>query len=683
MRVHPVQAKRVTALAVAALTGLALTAGTLPAGADPLTTGAVPLVTSGPVAGPGAGPVAAAGTGAARGTGVATGTSAVRSEEAPYILGDDGTTEPVHDYAGAIRESVDVLAPDLDGDGDGERIRADIIRPAELDGVAEVPVVMDASPYYACCGRGNESELKRYDESGRPTLFPLFYDNYFVPRGYAYVAVDMAGTGWSTGCTDHGGPSDVLSVKAVVDWLNGTASAVDALSGEPVAADWSTGRTGMIGKSYDGTLANGVAATGVEGLATIVPIGAISSWYDYDRAQGIPFSANYPRYLMSYVAGGRHIATDCSAVTEAMNTAADDASGAHNAFWDERDYRSGTMADASRVTASVLVVHGAQDTNVDTPNFSRWWTALGEHGVERKLWLTRLGHVDPFDSDRAEWVDTLHRWFDHELLGVDNGITDEPAVRVEVAPNEVVVSDTWPVADRTARLRPRIDGSLALGARGRAADAGWVNAPNQNFNTALTAGTNPNRLLFSTGRLTSDLRLSGAVSVTTTVTHGAPTGQLTVGLVDYGVLDRVLTSGDGARTLGTESCYGESAGIDDACYRDVVRNVGSTELQVIGRGWARLDGPGRHTLTVEMQTNDLVVPAGHQLGLVVMGTDRGATLTVDRAATRYSIDLGATTLNLPVSGPMSSFVPGRSLVPEADAVSRAALLPERSAILPR
>ena len=35
----------------------------------------------------------------------------------------------------------------------------------------------------------------------------------------------------------------------------------------------------MIGKSYDGTLSNGVAATGVEGLKTIVPVSAISSWY--------------------------------------------------------------------------------------------------------------------------------------------------------------------------------------------------------------------------------------------------------------------------------------------------------------------------------------------------------------------------------------------------------------------
>ena len=42
----------------------------------------------------------------------------------------------------------------------------------------------------------------------------------------------------------------------------------------------------MIGVSYNGTLANAVAATGVRGLTTIVPIAAISSWYDYYRANG-------------------------------------------------------------------------------------------------------------------------------------------------------------------------------------------------------------------------------------------------------------------------------------------------------------------------------------------------------------------------------------------------------------
>ena len=50
----------------------------------------------------------------------------------------------------------------------------------------------------------------------------------------------------------------------------------------------------MIGKSYDGTLANGVAATGVDGLKTIVPISAISAWYNYSRTGGVRHNKNYP-----------------------------------------------------------------------------------------------------------------------------------------------------------------------------------------------------------------------------------------------------------------------------------------------------------------------------------------------------------------------------------------------------
>lgn len=50
----------------------------------------------------------------------------------------------------------------------------------------------------------------------------------------------------------------------------------------------------MIGKSWDGTIANGVAATGVKGLKTIVPISAISSWYDYYFQQGAPSTTPDP-----------------------------------------------------------------------------------------------------------------------------------------------------------------------------------------------------------------------------------------------------------------------------------------------------------------------------------------------------------------------------------------------------
>ena len=61
-----------------------------------------------------------------------------------------------------------------------------------------------------------------------------------------------------------------------------------------MTAGWSSGSAAMIGKSYDGTLANGVAATGVDGLKTIVPISAISDWYRYSRMSGVRFNTDYP-----------------------------------------------------------------------------------------------------------------------------------------------------------------------------------------------------------------------------------------------------------------------------------------------------------------------------------------------------------------------------------------------------
>ena len=62
----------------------------------------------------------------------------------------------------------------------------------------------------------------------------------------------------------------------------------------------------MIGTSYNGTLPIGVATTGVEGLEAIVPISAISSWYDYYRANGMVrapggFQGEDPDVLAEYI----------------------------------------------------------------------------------------------------------------------------------------------------------------------------------------------------------------------------------------------------------------------------------------------------------------------------------------------------------------------------------------------
>jgi X-Pro dipeptidyl-peptidase len=574
-----------------------------------------------------------------------------RDMATPYVLAG-GETQPVYSYTNAIRQSVWVKGPDGDGDGHKDLITADIIRPSELDGVAKVPVIMDASPYYLCCGRGNESETKTYDANGNPLKFPLFYDNYFVPRGYAVVQVDMAGTARSSGCSDEGAASDINSIKAVIDWLNGRATAVDG-EGNPATASWANGKVGMIGKSYDGTLANGVAATGVEGLKTIVPISAISSWYDYDRSQGLPFSYNYPTFLSQYVERARtRTGIDCSTINNQMAQNDGDETGAYTDFWSQRDYRAAPPPSAAKVTASVFLVHGLQDTNVKTVNFGRWYELLQQNGIVTRVWLSRLGHTDPFDYRRKLWVDTLHRWFDNQLMGIDNGILNEPRIDVEKAPGKWVTSDTWPVANNDEQLTFHADGSLTPGAPQNGTDS-FTNDPNQSEATAVAKGANAHRLLYVTGSLDHAVRISGEPTVQLTVTPHGSTGQVGVALVDYGTQVRVRDNGAGNKTLNTQSCWGESTSYDDSCYFKSVEDRVSTPLAVLARGWARLTGGQSNTLTVNLAYIDVVVPKGDQLGLVVFGASPQWLVTIDGTTSEYDVDLGTSSLTLPVVGSVS------------------------------
>src|SRR3954449_10149830 len=222
------------------------------------------------------------------------------------VIGADGTTAPVYSYTDAVRERVFIPVPGVDQDNDGvtDQVVADIVRPRESDAGLKVPAIIDPSPYYTSLGRGNETEYIHTTAAGVLDKFPLFYDNFFVPRGYAFIAAQAVGTAFSTGCPLHGGPGDVAGFKAVIDWLRGRTPGYTSLADTtPVTADWNNGKNAMIGKSYDGTFANGVASTGVEGLTTIVPVSAISDWYDYSRMGGVraPTTTHYPQFLSNSI----------------------------------------------------------------------------------------------------------------------------------------------------------------------------------------------------------------------------------------------------------------------------------------------------------------------------------------------------------------------------------------------
>jgi X-Pro dipeptidyl-peptidase len=588
----------------------------------------------------------------------------------PGIVVENGVTQPVFGYADAIRERVWVEADfDTDLDGAKDRIALDVMRPAATGLGFKAPVIMDASPYYSTLGRGNEAELKQDgDGDGLLDRWPLFYDNYFVPRGYAVVLLDMVGTSNSTGCPVTGGRPDHLSAVVGIDWLNGRRKGYDKNGNEVVAA-WHNGQTGMIGKSYDGTLANGAASTGVEGLSTIVPISAISSWYDYTRSNGVVTRGNsYPSFLSNTVTNPDRRA-HCAAVRATLAMTDGDESGDYTPFWAERDYNP----DAGNVHASVFVVHGLQDDNVMPDHFSKWWDALPS-SVAKKLWLTRTGHIDPFDFRRADWVSTLHRWFDHELQGVRNDVLTEPQADVEYAADEWQTFTRWPIdARQEVSLKlladtPTTAGALALGppptpnlprVHQTITDTPSLNETNAISNpTTVTA----NRRVFLSTPLKAPVHISGTPVVRIRASVNATDTNFGGVLVDYGPATQVSRTGDGARTLATEDCWGETSASDEACYLQVEKRLTNVTQWRVSKGI--LDALNRNSYAVaELLTpdqeesftfpllpQDYVFRAGHRIGLVLVGSYSGYSSQADQNRATISLNVTETLFDLPVVG---------------------------------
>lgn len=568
-------------------------------------------------------------------------TAAPSTGTQPAVAAPLAGTQPVHDYAAAIRERVWVQTTvDSDRDGRPDRVAVRIIRPAAD---VKVPAILQASPYYA--GLNDVPNHDDIDRDGGLTVgsaaavnraetvtFAGYLDNYFVPRGYAVVFADSLGTGGSDGCPTSGGRNETLGAKAVIDWMNGRAPAFDA-AGVPVTASWATGRTGMIGVSYNGTLPNAVAATGVPGLETIVPIAAISSWYDYYRANGgvvAPggFQGEDTDVLAKAVLT-RANPDACAEVMAYLEKAQDRETGDYSPFWAERDY----VRDAGKVRASVFLVHGLHDDNVRTLQAGQWWDALSARGVPRKIWLHQAGHTDPFHVRRQVWLTTLHKWFDQWLHRIDTGIMREPIADVEVSPGVWRSSRSWPLAPgRPVDLRLG-DGTLGGGwSHGRQT---FVDDPSRTAADLVAgAGAEQNRLAYLTAPLTRDTRISGTPAVTVRADLTGESPYLTALLVDYGEADRYA----GLRTLTTQDCIGPGIEGDPGCFNQREYVTAATPFEIVTRGWLDVRNRLSPSRTVpieagreyafhwELQSTDHIFAAGHRIGLVLISTDREHTL---------------------------------------------------------
>ena len=206
----------------------------------------------------------------------------------------------------------------------------------------------------------------------------------------------------------------------------------------------------MIGRSYNGTLPNAVAATGVEGLTTIVPIAAISSWYDYSRMGGIIGSTpHYPALLSNYVTDEPRRAI-CAPVRDAMSLLDGDADGTMNPFWDERNYRP----DANKVKASVFATHCLQDDNVDPDQIDRVVArARAQQRPAQAVAVPRGAHRPVHDQPRRVDAPAARRGSTTGCSACQNGIMSEPRVDIENTKDNWATYADWPLPGAHERRR--------------------------------------------------------------------------------------------------------------------------------------------------------------------------------------------------------------------------------------
>jgi uncharacterized protein len=139
---------------------------------------------------------------------------------------------------------------------DGCRLAVDTYVPRSKAGVTQTtfPCLAFFTPYYRPGGSGEVNP-----NTGK-------FRDFFVPRGYAVVVVDVRGTGASFGTRDSfRSPREREDSKEIADWI--------------VAQPWSNGVIGATGISYLGAAADFLASTGHPAVKAIAPISSVWDTY--------------------------------------------------------------------------------------------------------------------------------------------------------------------------------------------------------------------------------------------------------------------------------------------------------------------------------------------------------------------------------------------------------------------
>ncbi len=546
---------------------------------------------------------------------------------------------------------------DTDGDGKLDRMHVAVTRPfqTEKEGL-KLPIVYVTSPYFAGVASnvpglfwdvkhelGQAGKERVHPEVVRVGERPIISNrdsNTWIPRGYIVVHSSSPGTGFSQGSPTVGGDNESLAPKAVIDWLCGRANGFTSPYGdEKVEANWSTGKVGMTGASYNGTLPLAAATTGVKGLEAIIPIAPNTSYYHYYRSNGLVRSpggylGEDIDVLYDFIHSGdeskRAYSNKVIRDTE-MKNGMDRITGDYNDFWAGRDY----LNDMKPMKAALLMSHGFNDWNVMPEHSYRIYKAAKEKGLPVQIFYHQNGHGG------APPMQLMNRWFTRYLHGVQNGVENDPKawiVRENDARDQPTAYKDYPNPNATSVTfypTSNVKGIAGLSISKVKSKTQKTFVDDYNFSSAdlAKAENSTHRLLFTTSILTKDIHISGVPKITVKLASNKPAANLSVYLVS-------LPWNDDPKAKITDNIITRG-------WADLQNHKSLTESEDLVAGKF-------YEMTFDLMPDDQIIPKGQQIGLLVFSSDKEFTL-LPKPGTELTLDLDATKVVLPIVGGQDAF----------------------------
>ncbi|HEY8359629.1 MAG TPA: CocE/NonD family hydrolase [Ramlibacter sp.] len=371
---------------------------------------------------------------------------------------------------------------------DGVRLALDVYLPEGGAATADArfPTVVVFTPYYR--------RFKVTAPGAEPSPNIAIYRDFFVPRGYAVVTVDVRGCGASFGTRDcFRSPRERDDHREIADWI--------------VAQPWASGVIGSTGISYLGAAACFLASTGHPAVKAIAPLFAVQDTYaDHVFPGGIKCTtvtenydalvsaldldlrdklAPYPYFNDPRYAGPQPVDDDAdgklvaAAVAEHRDSfrmrdlapefafreeAASHDPGLHSGAFSPYWYLAQVPGRVNIYSVSgwydgSAFVNGSIARFLSNPGAdNRLLLGPWDHGARTNGSPWRDGGPQPQFPVLAEVL----RFFDQHLAGMDTGIADEAPVHFHTVREEKwQAAASWPPHAASTRLHLAPEGALA------------------------------------------------------------------------------------------------------------------------------------------------------------------------------------------------------------------------------